>query len=98
MTSLQDDANPVPASPVAVPHWPGQRHVDVIERSLRQLGPARRDGVLDALAHALDRHLIATGAPRIGGRGAGLDAELDEVLRCLGPLSLRAVGDAGTAA
>ncbi len=88
MTACPNDADHVPAPPVAMPRWPGPRNADAIERTLRQLRPPCRDALLDALAHALDRHLVA-GAQRFGGARDELEERLDEVLRRLGPLAVR---------
>lgn len=71
-------------SPVAVPQWPGLRHVDLIERSLRGLSGASREALIEAVAQTLDRYLSGT-TRRIGSACLDLDAELDEVLRRLGP-------------
>ncbi|MET3931220.1 hypothetical protein L3D22_07240 [Lysobacter soli] len=71
-------------SPVAVPHWPGVRHVDLIERSLRGLSGASREALLDAVARTLDRYVSGT-TRRVGYACLDLDVELDEVLRRLGP-------------
>lgn len=80
-------------SPVAVPQWPGLRHVDVIERSLRGLSGARREALIDAVAQALDRYLAGT-TRRVGSACQDLDMELDEVLRRLGPPRSSAIGGA----
>jgi hypothetical protein len=84
MTTRKNAAAGATAPPIASPHWPGLRHADLIERSLRRLTPARRDVVLDALAQAIDRYVAAT-AQRIGSACIDLDEELDSVLRSLGP-------------
>ena len=90
MTPGPNDADHVPGPPVAVPRWPGPRHADMIESTLRQLRPACREALLDALAHALDRHLAA-GAQRFGGARDEVEERLDAVLRRVGPLSMRAM-------
>jgi len=82
--STRHNAADAAIAPVAIPQWPGPRHVDVIERSLRRLGGARREALLDALAQTLDRYLAGT-TLRIGTACIDLDEELDEVLRRLGP-------------
>jgi len=76
--STRHNAIDAATSPVAVPQWPGLRHVDVIEHALR------REALLDAVAQALDRYLAGT-TRRIGTACVDLDEELDEVLRRLGP-------------
>ncbi|MFE0501748.1 hypothetical protein ACFW0P_13285 [Lysobacter soli] len=80
-------------SPVAVPQWPGLRHVDVIERSLRGLSGASREALLDAVARTLDRYLSGT-TRRVGYGCVDLEAELDVVLRRLGPPRSSAIGGA----
>ncbi|MDR0183156.1 hypothetical protein [Lysobacter arvi] len=92
MSTRQNDV--AAFSPVAVPRWPGLRHVDAIERDLRRLGPSRRQALLDAVAMTLDSYVAGT-AQRIGSGCVDLDAELDEVLRRLGPIGSKA--DAGGA-
>lgn len=82
--STRHNAIDAATSPVAVPQWPGLRHVDVIEHALRRLGGARREALLDAVAQALDRYLAGT-TRRIGTACVDLEEELDEVLRRLGP-------------
>ena len=79
--------------PVAVPQWPGLRHIDVIERSLRGLSGASREALIDAVAQALDRYLAGT-TRRVGSACQDLDMELDEVLRRLGPPRSSAIGGA----
>jgi len=89
MTARHHAAADAAIAPIAVPQWPGLRHVDLIERSLGRLGGARREALLDAVARVLDRYLAGT-THRIGSACLDLDAELDEVLRRLGPA--RAIG------
>ena len=84
MTTRCNAAADAAVPPVAIPQWPGLRHADLIERSLRLLGGARREALLEAVAHALDRYVAGT-TRRIGTTCIDLDAELDEVLRRLGP-------------
>ena len=84
MNTRQNAAADAALPPVAVPRWPGPRHVDVVERSLRELGGAHREALLDAVAQALDRYLAGT-TLRIGTACIDLDEELDEVIRRLGP-------------
>jgi len=79
-------------SPVAVPRWPGLRHVDLIERDLRRLGGAGREALLDAVAQTLDCYLAGT-TQRAGAACIDLDEELDEVLRRLGPMGTIAARD-----
>jgi len=92
MSTTQNAAADAAISPVAVPQWPGLRHVDVIERSLRRLGGVRREALLDAVAQTLDRYLAGT-TQRIGTACIDLDEELDEVLRRLGPARAAGVVD-----
>jgi len=94
MSTRQNAAADAAISPVAVPQWPGLRHVDLIERNLRRLGGARREALLDAVAQALDRYLTGT-TQRIGNACLDLDAELDEVLRRLGPARTATIDGAG---
>jgi hypothetical protein len=96
MSTRQNAAADAAISPVAVPQWPGLRHVDVIERSLRRLGGAKREALLDAVAQALDRYLAGT-TQRIGTSCIDLDEELDEVLRRLGPTRTAGAIDGATA-
>jgi len=96
MSTRQNAAADAAISPVAVPQWPGLRHVDVIERSLRRLGGARREALLDAVAQALDHYLAGT-TQRIGTACIDLDEELDEVLRRLGPTRLSGAATDGAA-
>jgi len=96
MSTRQNAAADAAISPVAVPQWPGLRHVDVIERSLRRLGGARREALLDAVAQTLDRYLAAT-TRRMGAGCVDLDEELDEVLRRLGPTRAAAPVDGAVA-
>ncbi|WP_206861366.1 hypothetical protein [Lysobacter changpingensis] len=84
MTTRCNAAADAAVTPVAIPQWPGLRHADLIERSLRLLGGARREALLEAVAHALDRYVAGT-TQRTGTACIDLDAELDEVLRRLGP-------------
>jgi len=94
--STRHNAADAAISPVAVPRWPGVRHVDVIERNLRRLGGARREALLDAVAQALDRYLAGT-TRRIGTACIDLDVELDEVLRRLGPVGTAEASDGASA-
>jgi len=96
MSKRQNAAADAAISPVAVPLWPGLRHVDVIERSLRRLGGARREALLDAVAQTLDRYLAGT-TQRIGTACIDLDEELDEVLRRLGPTRAAATAEGAIA-
>lgn len=64
---------------VALPSWPGPRHVDRIEAGLRALTGGQRERLIASVACAIDQYLAATlGAGRIHD---GLEAALDEVLR-----------------
>jgi len=92
--STRHNAAAIP--PVAVPQWPGRRHVDVIEGRLRRLGRARREALLDAVAQALDGYLAGT-TRRLGTACLDLDGELDEVLRRLGPAPVTEARDGATA-
>ena len=94
--STRHNAIDAATSPVAVPQWPGLRHVDVVEHALRRLGGARREALLDAVAQALDRYLAGT-TRRIGTACIDLDVELDEVLRRLGPVGTAEASDGASA-
>lgn len=71
-----------PIPPVAMPAWPGQRHVHLIESGLRGLGSASRSAVLRAMARALDAHLAGV-TDRHAARER-VDAALDDLLKELG--------------
>ncbi|WP_158984932.1 hypothetical protein [Lysobacter panacisoli] len=65
--------------PVALPSWPGPRHVDRIDAGLRALTGGQREALIASVARAIDQYLAATlCAGRIHD---GLEAALDEVLR-----------------
>ncbi|HZX76783.1 hypothetical protein [Lysobacter sp.] len=68
--------------PIAIPAWPGRRHVHLIESRLRALDGIHRAAVLRAVARALDAHLAVIAGPHAGCERVA--AALDDLLKELG--------------